>query len=149
MLKINDKAPDFELKDKDGNKVKLSNFKGKNIVLYFYPKDMTPGCTIEACEFRDNFSKFKNSVIIGISINDEDSHKKFAIKYKIPFLLLCDIKKEVSNKYEVYGKKSLMEKKYFGINRTTFIIDKNMKIKYIFENVKPKGHAEEVLEKLK
>ena len=148
MLKINDKAPDFELKDKDGNKVKLSSFKGKNIILYFYPKDMTPGCKIEACEFRDNFSRFRNSVIIGISTDNEESHRKFSDKYKLPFILLCDINKDISEKYEVYGKKSFTEKKYFGVNRTTFIIDKDMRIKYIFNRVNPKGHAEEVLEKI-
>ncbi len=148
MLNINDKAPNFELKDKDGNKIKLYDFKGKNIILYFYPKDMTPGCTVEACEFRDNLAKFKDSVIIGVSIDSEESHKKFIEKNKIPFTLLCDVNKEVSEKYEVYGKKSLTEKAYFGINRTTFIIDKEMKIRYIFNKVNPKGHAEEVLQRM-
>src|SRR3989344_1264255 len=148
MLNINDKAPNFELKDKNGKKVKLYYFKGKTIILYFYPKDMTPGCKIEACEFRDNFSRFRNSVIIGISTDNEESHRKFSDKYKLPFILLCDINKDISEKYEVYGKKSFTEKKYFGVNRTTFIIDKDMRIKYIFNRVNPKGHAEEVLEKI-
>src|SRR3989344_6999554 len=107
MLKIGDKAPDFSLKDTDGNPVKLSDFKGKNLVLYFYPKDNTPGCTMEACSFRDNFSDYKKKgiIVFGVSKDDEKSHKKFIDKYKLPFTLLCDTTGEVCKKYDSYGKK--------------------------------------------
>jgi len=149
MIKINDNAPEFELRDSEGDTIKLSDFRGKNIILYFYPKDFTPGCTEEACDFNENMQEFKDSVIIGISPDSEESHKKFTEKYNLKFKLLSDKENKVSKLYEVYEKKSFMGKSYFGITRSTFIIGKNGKINQIFRKVNPKGHAKEVLEKIK
>lgn len=150
-LKIGDKAPDFKLKDSQGNIVKLSDFKGKKIILYFYPKDLTPGCTTEAICFRDDISLFKkdNTEIIGISLDNEESHKKFKIKHNLPFELLSDVNAEASKKYGVYKLKNMYGKQFYGIARTTFIIGENQKIKHIFENVKADKHSKEVLNKLK
>ncbi len=147
ILKPGQKAPDFKLKDSYGKDVSLSNFKGKKVILYFYPKDDTAGCTVEACEFRDGYKLFasKKAKILGISADDERSHRKFAEKHALPFQLLADVKKEVVKKYGVYGEKSFMGKKYLGIYRTTFLIDEKGKIIKIFENVKPAGHAKEIL----
>ena len=145
MVKVGDPAIDFELSDYAGKKIKLSDFKGKNIVLYFYPKDNTPGCTAEACSFRDAYNEYKNIIIIGISKDDAKNHKKFIEKYNLPFILLTDNKK-VCEKYDSFGKKKFMGKEYDGIVRKTFIIDKNFKIKYIFDKVKCEVHAKEVLE---
>lgn len=149
-VKENSKALDFELKDQNGKSHKLSDYKGKSIVLYFYPKDDTPGCTKEACDFRDNYSEFKkkNVIIIGVSVDDEKSHKKFVDKYKLPFILLADTEKKVVNNYGVWGEKSFMGKKYFGTTRATFIIDKDFKIKKIFPKVSVIGHTKEILEAL-
>ncbi|MGV8150319.1 MAG: thioredoxin-dependent thiol peroxidase [Candidatus Woesearchaeota archaeon] len=149
-MKENSKALDFELKDQNGKSHKLSDYKGKSIVLYFYPKDDTPGCTKEACDFRDNYSEFKkkNVIIIGVSVDDEKSHKKFVDKYKLPFILLADTEKKVVNNYGVWGEKSFMGKKYFGTTRATFIIDKDFKIKKIFPKVSVIGHTKEILEAL-
>jgi thioredoxin-dependent peroxiredoxin len=149
-LKEGMKAPDFILKDTDGHSVKLGNFIGKQVVLYFYPKDDTPGCTIEACSFRDNVSdiKKKNAIVLGVSTDNEESHVKFTKKYKLNFPLLADTEMEVSKKYGVYGEKSFMGRKFMGINRTTFIIDKAGKIKKIFPKVSVNGHAKEVLNNL-
>ena len=135
MIKTGEKAPDFELKDTFGNLVKLSTFKGKEVVLYFYPKDNTPGCTAEACSFRDNYSLYKkeNIVIIGVSKDDEKSHKKFVEKYELPFTLLADTEKKVCKLYEVWGKKKFMGREFEGIIRTTFLIDKQGKIKEILK----------------
>ncbi len=143
MLNEGDTAPDFELKDTEGNTVKLSDFRGKKVVLYFYPRDDTPGCTIEACSFRDDLGKFKakNTVILGFSLDDSNSHRKFAEKYKLPFTLLCGTK-EVAEKYGAYGDKGIFG---FGIKRTTVIIDEKGKVAKVFEKVKPQGHSEEVL----
>ena len=143
MLNEGDTAPDFELKDTEGNTVKLSDFRGKKVVLYFYPRDDTPGCTIEACNFRDDLGKFKakNTVILGFSLDDSSSHRKFAEKYKLPFTLLCGTK-EVAEKYGAYGDKGIFG---FGIKRTTVIIDEKGKVAKVFEKVKPQGHSEEVL----
>ncbi|BCX15687.1 MAG: peroxiredoxin [Candidatus Parcubacteria bacterium] len=150
-LKINQKAPAFKLKDQDGNERKLSDFKGKWVLLYFYPKDDTPGCTKEACDIRDNFRQFKNLdiVVLGISPDTVASHKKFALKYKLPFLLLADEKKLVVKKYNVWGKKKFMGREYEGVLRTSFLIDPQGKIVKIFKNVKPVGHSKEVLLALK
>jgi peroxiredoxin Q/BCP len=150
MLKISDKAPDFELKDTNGDLVKLSDFKGKYVVLYFYPKDDTPGCTAEACSIRDNFSELKKKgvIILGVSKDDEKSHKKFTEKYQLPFQLLSDPEAEVCTKYNCYGKKKFMGREYIGIIRKTFLIDKQGKIKHIFEKVDTKNHAKEILGQL-
>lgn len=151
MITEGKKAPDFSLPDQNGNKVKLSGFKGKYVVLYFYPKDDTSGCTKEACNFRDSFPKFNNTdaVIIGVSPDSVASHKKFAEKYNLPFTLLADEDKKVVEKYGVWKEKSMYGKKYMGVERTTFIIDPEGKIKKIFPKVKVDNHHNEVLEALK
>jgi len=150
-IKVGDKAPAFKLKNQDGEIVSLSDFKGKPVVLYFYPKDDTSGCTKEACNFRDEFPKFgkMKAEIIGVSADSVESHKKFAGKYKLPFNLLSDEKKEVVEKYGVWQQKSMYGKKYMGIVRTTFIIDSTGKIKKIFPKVKVDEHNKEVMEALK
>ncbi len=150
-LKIGQKAPDFSLLDTDGNKIKLSELRGKKVVLYFYPKDDTPGCIKEACSFRDELPNFdaNNAAVFGISMDNQQSHKKFAEKYDLPFVLLCDTKGDVCKKYGIYGLKSLYGKKFWGIKRTTFIIDENRKIMHIFEKVNPENHAKEVLEAIR
>lgn len=148
MLKSNDKAPAFELKDKDGKLHKLDEIKSELIVIYFYPKDGTPGCTIEAKEFSGLLNEFKKlkTEIIGISGGDEISKKKFYDNCNLKIILLSDVNFSVCRKYRVYGEKNFMGKKFMGIKRTTFILDKNKKIIKIFENVKALGHAKEVLE---
>ena len=133
-LKVGDKAPSFKLKNQDGKTISLSDFKGKPIVLYFYPKDDTSGCTKEACNFRDEFPKFgkMKAEIIGVSADSVESHKKFATKYKLPFNFLSDEKKEMIEKYGVWQEKSMYGRKYMGIVRTTFIIDASGKISKYF-----------------
>src|SRR3989344_4603555 len=150
MLKIGDRAPNFELKDTNGKIVKLSKLKGKEIILYFYPKDLTPGCTTEACNFKDDFEIYKKKgvLIYGVSLDDESMHKKFTEKYNLPFPLLSDVDKKISKTYGVYGKKNFLGKAFMGINRTTFIINKKGFIKHIFRSVNPKDHSKEILEKL-
>jgi thioredoxin-dependent peroxiredoxin len=150
-LNVGDKAPSFKLKNQDAEVVSLADLKGKPIVLYFYPKDDTSGCTKEACNFRDEFPKFgkMKAEIIGVSADSVESHKKFAEKYKLPFNLLSDEKKEVVEKYGVWQEKSMYGKKYMGIVRTTFIIDGQGKIRKIFEKVKVDEHNQEVMEALK
>lgn len=150
-LKIGDKAPSFKLKNQDDKLVSLSDLKGKPVVLYFYPKDDTSGCTKEACNFRDEFPKFgkMKAEIIGVSADSVESHKRFAQKYKLPFNLLSDEKKEVLEKYGVWQEKSMYGKKYMGIVRTTFIIDAKGKISKIFPKVKVENHNQEVMQALK
>ncbi len=150
-LNVGDKAPSFKLKNQDAKVISLADLKGKPIVLYFYPKDDTSGCTKEACNFRDEFPKFgkMKAEIIGVSADSVESHKKFAEKYKLPFNLLSDEKKEVVEKYGVWQEKSMYGKKYMGIVRTTFIIDGQGKIRKIFEKVKVDEHNQEVMEALK
>ena len=150
-LKAGDKAPSFKLKNQNDKTVSLSDLKGKPVVLYFYPKDDTSGCTKEACNFRDEFPKFKKSKaeIIGVSADSVESHKNFAEKYKLPFNLLSDEKKEIIEKYGVWQEKSMYGRKYMGIVRTTFIIDQTGKIRKIFPKVKVKEHNKEVMETLK
>ena len=150
MVKEGKKAPDFSGKNQDGKLVKLSSFKTKqNIVLYFYPKDMTPGCTTEACDFKDQFKKFKNTIIIGISADSSERHRKFIDKYNLPFELIADENKKICEKYGVWQEKKLYGKTYMGIVRSTFIIDKIGIVQKIFTKVKVKGHVDEVLESLK
>ncbi len=148
MLKAGDRAPEFESADSDGSKVRLSDFRGKKVVLYFYPRDDTPGCTKEACSFRDSSGAYakKKMVVLGMSMDDEKSHKKFSEKYKLPFTLLADKDGSICRKYGAYGEKSMYGRKYMGIFRMTFIIDKKGVISKIFGKVKPEGHAKEVLE---
>ena len=148
MLKEGAAAPAFATKDAEGDIVRLKDFRGQKVVLYFYPKDDTPGCTKEACSFRDAFSKFKKRGIqvFGVSPDGEASHKKFAAKYKLPFTLLADTDNAISDTYGVYGQKKFMGRTYMGVNRTTFLIDEKGKIKKVFEKVKPEEHASEVLE---
>jgi peroxiredoxin Q/BCP len=151
MPEVGKKAPDFTLLDQDGKKVSFKDFIGKKVVLYFYPKDNTSGCTREACNFRDEFPKFQktDAVIIGISPDSVNSHKKFAEKYNLPFTLLSDEDKKVLEKYEVWKEKSMYGRKYMGVERTTYVIDENGKIKKIFNKVKVDGHNKEVMEALK
>ena len=150
MIKEGNKAPDFSAIDQNGNKVKLSSFKGKkNVVLYFYPKDMTPGCTTEACDFRDQFKKFKTAEILGVSIDSPERHQKFIEKYDLPFTLISDVDQKVVNKYGVWQGKKLYGRTFMGIVRSTFIIDKSGVIRKIFPKVKVKGHIDEVMEALK
>jgi len=150
MIKEGNKAPDFSATDQNGEKIKLSSFKGKkNIILYFYPKDMTPGCTTEACDFRDQFKKFKNTEILGVSIDSPERHQKFIEKYELPFTLISDVDQKVVTKYGVWQEKKLYGRKFMGIVRSTFIIDKSGVVRKIFPKVKVKGHIDEVLEVLK
>ena len=146
-LKEGDKAPDFVVNDAEGNPVRLKDLRGKKIVLYFYPKDDTPGCTKEACAFRDSFAKFKRRGIevLGVSLDNERSHQKFAQKYSLPFRLLADTGRRISEAYGTYGEKKFMGRTYMGNNRMTFLIDEKGKIKKIFSRVKPEQHADEVL----
>jgi len=148
-IKEGNKAPDFTALDQNGEKVKLSSFKGKkNVILYFYPKDMTPGCTTQACDFRDQQKRFKATVILGVSIDSQERHQKFIEKYDLPFKLLADTDKKVVEKYGVWQKKKLYGKTFMGIVRTTFLIDKSGTVRKIFSKVKVKNHVEEVLAEL-
>ena len=149
-IKEGNKAPDFTALDQNGEKVKLSSFKDKkNVILYFYPKDMTPGCTTQACDFRDQQKKFKNTVILGVSIDAQERHQKFIEKYDLPFTLLADTEKKLVQKYGVWQEKKLYGKTFMGIVRTTFLIDKKGAVRKIFPKVKVKNHIEEVLAELK
>ncbi|MEJ9212620.1 thioredoxin-dependent thiol peroxidase [Bacillus smithii] len=150
-LAIGEAAPDFELPASNGEKVKLSNFKGKNVVLYFYPKDMTPGCTTEACDFRDYHDEFSklNAVILGISTDSLDKHKKFIEKYDLPFLLLADEDHQVCELYGVWKLKKNFGKEYMGIERSTFVIDQQGRLAKEWRKVKVKGHVEEALDFIK
>jgi len=149
-LKINDKAPSFTLLSTEGKEISLEDFRGKKVVLYFYPKDNTPGCTKEACSFRDNLLRLKKkgAVVIGISADSIDSHEKFKRKYDLNFPLLSDENKNVLKAYGVWKKKTMMGKSYMGIERTTFIIDEAGKISMIFPKVKVDSHVDEVLKVL-
>jgi peroxiredoxin Q/BCP len=147
-LDLNTPAPNFELGDQNGEPHKLSDYLGKRVVLYFYPKDDTPGCTAEACSFRDNYSVFKqnNIVILGVSADSAKSHAKFQEKYELPFTLLSDTDHTVSEAYGVWGLKKYMGREYFGINRTTFLIDEEGNLVKVYEKVKPAEHAQEIIE---
>jgi peroxiredoxin Q/BCP len=148
MLKEGSTAPVFTTTDTDGNTVKLKDLRGKKVVLYFYPKDDTPGCTKEACSFRDAFSDFKKKgiTILGVSPDKQSAHQKFTEKYKLPFTLLSDTDHAIAEAYESWGEKKFMGRTYLGVLRNTFLIDEKGKIKKIFEKVKPEEHASEVLE---
>jgi thioredoxin-dependent peroxiredoxin len=147
LVEVGRKAPAFSLKDQSGEARRLSDYAGRPVVLYFYPKDDTPGCTKEACAFTDNLPKFRSSkaAVLGVSILDEKSKAKFAGKYKIGFPLLADAEHEVSEKYGTWQKKSRYGRSYMGIVRTTFLIDGDGKVAKRWDNVKVDGHAEEVL----
>jgi peroxiredoxin Q/BCP len=151
-LKKGDPVPDFSLPASNGQKVSLRDYKGKKrVVLYFYPKDDTPGCTREACDFRDTIGEFaaQDAVILGVSLDDEASHKKFVQKYSLPFTLLSDVDNKVSRSYGVYKQKNMYGKTYWGIERTTFVIDKDGRIAKIYPKVKVENHINEVLDFLK
>ena len=148
MPKEGSVAPNFAAKDANGENVRLKDLRGQKVVLYFYPKDDTPGCTKEACSFRDAFAEFKKRDIkvLGVSVDSEASHKKFAAKYKLPFTLLADPDHSIADTYGVWGEKKFMGRTYMGVKRITFLIDEKGKIKKVFEKVKPEEHAQEVLE---
>jgi peroxiredoxin Q/BCP len=147
MLNIGDIAPDFELSDQDGKIHKLSEYLGKKVVLYFYPKDDTPGCTKEACGFRDSFADYrKNDItILGVSKDSEKSHAKFVNKYSLPFTLLSDTETTVAQAYGVWGLKKFMGREYYGMNRVTYVIDEDGKVFQVYKKVKPDVHAAEIL----
>ena len=147
MLKEGTTAPAFKTTDQNGESVSLKDLRGQKVVLYFYPKDDTPGCTKEACSFRDAYSKFKKQdiTVLGVSPDKEAAHKKFETKYKLPFTLLVDTDHSIAESYSVWGEKKFMGRTYMGVHRTTFLIDEKGKIKKIFEKVKPEDHASEVL----
>jgi peroxiredoxin Q/BCP len=151
MLSVGDKAPQFTLKDGDGNEVKLSDFKGKKVVLYFYPKDLTPGCTVEACAFRDDAGTLKKlgAVVLGVSADTEKTHQKFTAKHDLNFPLLADLNHEACEKYGAWQEKSMYGRKYMGIARITYIIDEKGKIAKVYEKVKPATHSEEVIAAIK
>ncbi|MBI3601871.1 MAG: thioredoxin-dependent thiol peroxidase [Candidatus Omnitrophica bacterium] len=146
-----DQAPDFKLQANNGQAIALQDLKGKNVVIYFYPKDDTPGCTVEACGFRDSFKEIEKlkAVVLGVSPNNAASHEKFIKKFNLPFTLLADTDKKMCQDYGVWVEKSMYGKKYMGVARTTFVIDKDGKVAKIFEKVKPEGHHQEVIETLK
>jgi len=149
-LKEGQQAPEFSGADQEGNTVTLSQFAGKTVVLYFYPKDDTPGCTAEACDFRDNYAGLiaRDIVVLGVSVDDEKSHHKFASKYNLPFTLLADTDKKIVESYGVWGEKNMYGKKYMGTNRTTFIIEGDGKISHIIKKVDTKNSTAQVLELL-
>jgi peroxiredoxin Q/BCP len=140
-------APEFALPSTLGRRVTLSEFRGKRVILYFYPKDDTPGCTMEACAFRDHLPRIesKDAVVLGVSLDDELSHQRFAQKYNLPFPLLSDVDAAVSRQYGTYKEKNLYGRSYWGIERTTFVIDREGRVENVFRRVKVEGHAEEVM----
>lgn len=148
-LSVGDKAPEFALPNEAGKTVSLKSLRGKPVVLYFYPKDDTPGCTAEACHFRDSAALQKRAVVLGVSLDGPDSHRKFIAKHQLPFSLLCDEDTAVSKSYDAYKEKNMYGKKYWGIERSTFVIDPDGRLKAIFRKVKVDGHVDEVLAALK
>jgi thioredoxin-dependent peroxiredoxin len=147
LLQPGAKAPDFTTTDQGGKKITLKDYRGKKVVLYFYPKDDTPGCTKEACAFRDHFAEFKKLgvEVLGVSVDTEKSHKSFAEKFKLPFTLLSDTDKKIVNAYGVWGEKSMYGRKYMGTNRVTYLVNESGHIAAVFPKVKPQEHAEEIL----
>jgi peroxiredoxin Q/BCP len=150
-LEVGDKAPALTLPDQSGERVGLKDFTGKQVVLYFYPKDDTSGCTKESCDFRDAITPIKKvgAIVLGVSFDGQESHQKFIKKFALPFTLLSDEDKAVAKAYGVYKEKSMYGKKYWGIERSTFVIDQAGKLKAIFRKVKVDGHVKEVLAALK
>ena len=148
MISEGESVPKFEANDSNGKRVKSTDFKGKKHVIYFYPKDFTPGCTTEADEFTKDYKKFQKEGIevIGVSPDDVDSHKKFCEKMGIKFPLLADVDKDISQKFGVWGKKNFMGREYMGVTRSTFLVDEKGKIFKIYPKVKPAGHSKQVLE---
>ena len=146
-LEAGDKAPDFKAKDQDGNTVALKDFRGKKVVLYFYPEDDTEGCINEACNLRDNYRRFQKMgyVILGVSPDDEKSHRKFADKYKLPFTLLVDVDHKLIDAYGVWGEKTLFGRDYMGLLRTTFVINEKGIIEDVIRKVNTKEHTEQIL----
>lgn len=149
-LKEGDKAPEFNITDQNGKVHKIADYKGKKVILYFYPKDLTPGCTVQSCNLRDNYENLKSEgfEVIGVSADDEKKHQKFIAKHNLPFNLLADTNREVLNNYGVWGEKKFMGKTYDGIHRTTFIIDENGVIEKIIRKVKTKIHTEQIQNEL-
>jgi peroxiredoxin Q/BCP len=149
-LKQGDKAPQFTAKDQNGNLVTLNQFKGKKVILFFYPKYNTPGCTAEACDFRENYQGLtaKGITVLGVSVDDEKSHQKFITKYELPFTLLADTDKKVVEAYGVWAEKSMYGKTYMGINRTTFVIDEEGNISHIITKVDTKNSTQQILDLL-
>lgn len=147
-LKVGDQAPEFTSKDQNGNPISLADYKGKRVVIYFYPKDNTPGCTTQACNIRDNYEALLSEgiVILGVSGDDEKSHQKFITKFELPFPLLADEEKELINLYGVWGEKKFMGRVYDGIHRTTFMLNEAHEIIEIIEKPKNKEHSKEILE---
>ena len=146
-LQVGDKAPDFEGKDQNGNTIKLSDFKGKKVVIYFYPKDNTPGCTAQACNLRDNYPQLQEAgyEVLGISTDTEASHQKFIEKQQLPFTLIADVDKAIHEKYDVWKEKSMYGRKYMGTLRTTFIIDEQGNIEEIISKVKTNDHTKQII----
>lgn len=147
LLTAGTTAPDFTVNDQNGNPVTLSSFRGKKVILYFYPKDDTPGCTKEACNFRDNFSLLqkKGYVILGVSVDSEKSHQKFIKKFDLPFPLLADTEKEIVTAYGVWGLKKFMGREFMGIHRVTYVIDKAGKVEHVIEKVDTENSTEQIL----
>src|SRR5699024_851684 len=149
-LKEGDKAPDIKTKDQNGNDISLSDYRGKKVILYFYPKDNTPGCTAQACNLRDHYEDLKKEgfEVIGVSIDSAKKHQNFIGKYDLPFTLITDESKEVVNAFDVFGEKKFMERTYMGTKRTTFIIDEDGIIQHIIKKPKTKTHTEQIREVL-
>ncbi|AAM71901.1 MAG TPA: thioredoxin-dependent thiol peroxidase [Chlorobaculum sp.] len=148
LLQAGQKAPEFTAKDQDGKEVSLRDYTGRKVVLYFYPKDDTPGCTKEACAFRDNLPNFEkvDAVVLGVSVDGQKAHRKFADKYELPFTLLVDDEKKIVEAYGVWGLKKFMGREYMGTNRVTYLIDEQGTIEKVWSKVKPETHTAEVLD---